>query len=63
MREEIRKQTAIQHSLLAFSHSHSSVALGPRGRTTVHGDKDSKWNDATLDTILVIVKKSKERAE
>lgn len=63
LREEIRKQTAIQHSLLAFSHSHSSVALGPRGRTTVHGDKDSKWNDATLDAILAIVKKSKERAE
>ena len=63
LREEIRKQTGIANTLLAFSHSHSSAALGPRGRSKVSNDTGSKWNDKTLDAIVVIVKQAKERAE
>lgn len=63
LREEIRKQTGIQNALITFSHSHASAALGPRGRSKISNDKDSQWNDGTLDAILAIVKEAKERAE
>ena len=63
LRDAIRKETGIKHTLLAFSHSHSSLELGPRGETKVKNDTGSKWNDKTLDAILAIVKEAKERAE
>lgn len=63
LRQEIRKKTGVRTSLIAFSHSHSSAALGPRGRPTSASDKDSKWNDRTHDAILEIVKAAKDRAE
>ena len=63
LRAEIRKQTGIENTLVNFSHSHSSASLGARGRTEISNDTDSKWNDATLDKILAIVKEAKKRAE
>ncbi len=63
LRAEIKKETGIGNTLINFSHSHSSVSLGPRGKTKISNDTDSKWNDATLDKILAIVKEAKERAE
>jgi putative membrane-bound dehydrogenase-like protein len=63
LRAEIRKQAGVENSVINFSHSHSSAALGPRGRSAVSNDEDSKWNDATLDTIVAIVKQAKQRAE
>jgi hypothetical protein len=63
LRAEIRKQTGIENTLVNFSHSHSSASLGARGKTKISNDTDSKWNDATLDKILVIVKEAKKRAE
>jgi len=63
LRAEIRKQAGVANTLLAFSHSHSSAALGPRGRSKVSNDTGSEWNDKTLDAIVAIVKKAKERAE
>ena len=63
LREEIFKKTGIKNSLIACSHSHSSVPLGPRGRPTSAGDKGSKWNDSTLDAILAMVQEAKENAQ
>jgi len=63
LRAEIRKQTGIENTLVNFSHSHSSASLGARGKTEISNDTDSKWNDATLDKILTIVKAAKKRAE
>ena len=63
LREEIRKQTGIPHTLINFSHNHSSAALGPRGRSRVSNDEGSRWNDATLDAILAIVKEAKAKSE
>ena len=48
IRDEIKKTTGIEHALLAFSHSHSSMALGPRGRPTSESDKGGQWNDKTI---------------
>ena len=63
LREEILKQTGIKESLIAFSHSHSSAALGPHGHTKVKNDTDSKWNNRTLEMIIEVVKEAKQRAE
>ena len=63
LREQILKQTGIKHSLIAFSHSHSSAALGPHGHTKVGNDTDSKWNNRTLEMILEVVREAKKRAE
>ena len=63
LRKEIQEKTGIDNSLINFSHSHSSAALGPRGRTRVSNDKDSKWNDQTLDAIMAIIEEAKEHAE
>ncbi len=63
LREEIRARTGIETSLINFSHSHSSAALGPRGETRISNDEGSAWNDATLDAVLAIVEEAKRRAE
>ncbi len=63
LRAAIKKQTGIENTLVNFSHSHSSASLGARGHTEISNDIDSKWNDATLDKILSIVKEAKKRAE
>lgn len=63
LRNEIREKTGIENSLINFSHSHSSVALGARGHTTISNDTNSKWNDKTLEAILAIVREAKDRAE
>jgi neutral ceramidase len=63
LREEILKQTGIKESLIAFSHSHSSAALGPHGDTKVGNDTGSKWNNRTLEMIIEVVKEAKGRAE
>ena len=63
LRAEIKKQLGIENTLVNFSHSHSSASLGTRGHTEISNDTDSKWNDATLDKILAIVKEAKKRAE
>ena len=59
LRKEIRNETGIPNALINFSHNHSSVALGPRGRSRVSNDEGSRWNDATLDAILATVKEAK----
>ena len=63
LREEIRKETGIRNTLINFSHNHSSAALGARGRSRVSNDEGSRWNDATLDAILAIVKEAKAKSE
>ena len=63
LRERIRMESGIPNTLINFSHTHSSAALGPRGRTCVSNDEGSAWNDATLDAIIQITKEAKERAE
>ncbi|MCH8215588.1 MAG: hypothetical protein IH892_02320 [Planctomycetes bacterium] len=63
LREGIRMETGIPNTLINFSHTHSSAALGPRGRTRVSNDEGSAWNDATLDAIIQITKEAKEHAE
>ncbi len=63
LREEIRRETGIENVLINFSHSHSSAALGRRGRTAVSNDRGSTWNDATLDSILAMVQEAQQRAE
>ncbi|MFP6668928.1 MAG: PVC-type heme-binding CxxCH protein, partial [Pirellulales bacterium] len=63
LRAEIREKAGAENAVINFSHSHSSAALGPRGRSKVSNDADSKWNDATLDSILAIVRQAKQRAE
>ena len=63
LREEIREKTRVERSLINFSHSHASAALGPRGATKISNDASSKWNDATLDAVVAIVKEAKARAE
>ena len=63
LREAIHKQTGVKNTLLAFSHSHSSLELGPRGQTKVKNDTDSKWNDKTLDAVLAIVEQARKNAQ
>jgi len=63
LRAAIRKQIGVPNTIINFSHSHASAALGVRGRTTVSNDEGSKWNDKTLDTVLVIVKQAKGAAQ
>jgi neutral ceramidase len=63
LRETIRKQTGIQNTLLAFSHTHASLVLGPRGKTKVRTDTGSKWNDKTLDAILGIIQNAMKVAQ
>ncbi len=63
LREEILKKTGIENSLIACSHTHSSVPLGPRGRPTSAGNQNSEWNDSTLDAILAIVQEAKQNAQ
>jgi len=62
IRGEIREKLGVQHTLLNFSHNHSSAALGPRGRTAVSNDTGSKWNDSAIDAIVAIVGEAKQRA-
>lgn len=62
LREEIRERVGVRHALIAFTHSHSSAELGPRGRPLISTDKESKWNDGVLDTVLAIVREAKQRA-
>ena len=63
LRAEIREKCGVKHTLLNFSHTHASAALGPRCRSTVSNDKDSRWNDRTLDTIIAVVAAARKRAE
>ncbi|MFP6873304.1 MAG: hypothetical protein VCA55_07305 [Verrucomicrobiales bacterium] len=63
LREQIRQQTGIKNSLIAFSHSHASARLGPHDHSKVGNDIDSKWNNRTLEMILEVVKEAKKRAE
>ena len=63
LRAEIREKCGITHTLLNFSHSHASAALGPRGKTRISNDPDSQWNDRTLDAIIAVVAGARKRAE
>ncbi|MFP6877129.1 MAG: hypothetical protein VCA37_09895, partial [Roseibacillus sp.] len=63
LRAEIREKCGVTHTLLNFSHSHASAALGPRGRTRISNDPDSQWNDHTLDAIIAVVAGARKRAE
>ena len=63
LRAEIRKKCGITHTLLNFSHTHASAALGPRGRSTVSNDEGCRWNDQTLDTIIAVVTKARKESE
>ena len=63
LQEEILQKTGIENSLIACSHSHSSVPLGPRGRPRSAGNKNTEWNDSTLDAILEIVQEAKQNAQ
>ena len=63
VREQILQKTGIKHSLIAFSHSHSSAALGAHNHTKVKNDTDSKWNNRTIEMIIEVVKEAKQRAE
>ena len=63
LRAEIREKCGVQHTLLNFSHTHASAALGPRGRSTVSNDEDSRWNDRTLDSIIAVVAAARKQAE
>ena len=63
VREQILKKTGIKHSLIAFSHSHSSAALGAHNHTKVKNDTDSKWNNRTIEMIIEVVKEAQQRAE
>lgn len=62
IRAEIKKTTGVEHALLAFSHSHSSMALGARGRPTSESDEGGEWNDKTIDAILKAVQSAKASA-
>ena len=61
LREEILEKTGIKNSLIAFSHAHSAVKLGPRA--TSPSDMNSKWNYSAHDAILEIVKEAKEQVQ
>ena len=73
LREKIFKETGIRNSLIACSHSHSSVALGPllphtrpskpEGYSTSAQDMISKWTANTYDAIVAIVQEAKEQAQ
>ncbi|MCP4849951.1 MAG: hypothetical protein GY899_18585 [Verrucomicrobiaceae bacterium] len=63
IREKILQETGIKHSLIAFSHSHSSAALGAHNHTKVKNDTDSRWNNRTIEMIVEAVKEAKQRAE
>ena len=63
LRAEIRKKCGVTHTLLNFSHTHASAALGPRGRSTVSNDQGSRWNDQTLDAIIAVVTEARKESE
>ena len=63
LRAEIREKCGVKNTLLNFSHTHASAALGPRGRSTVSNDEGSQWNDHTLDSIIAVVAKARKQAE
>ena len=63
LRAEIREKCGVTHTLLNFSHTHASAALGPRGRTRISNDSDSEWNDRTLDAIIAVVEEAMKQAE
>ena len=63
LRAEIREKCEVKHTLLNFSHTHASAALGPRGRSTVSNDEGSRWNDRTLDSIIAVVAEARKQAE
>ena len=63
LRAEIREKCGVKHTLLNFSHTHASAALGPRGRSTVSNDEGSRWNDRTLDSIIAVVAEAQKKAE
>ena len=63
LRAEIREKCGVKHTLLNFSHTHASAALGPRGRSTVSNDEGSRWNDRTLDSIIAVVAAARKQAE
>ncbi len=63
LREEIRSKCGVKHTLLNFSHSHASAAIGPRGKSRISNDEGSQWNDRTLDTIATVVADARRRSE
>ena len=63
LREEIRSKCGVANTLLNFSHSHASAAIGPRGKSRISNDEDSQWNDRTLDTIVSVVADARKRLE
>ena len=63
LRKEIQEKCNVKKTLLNFSHTHASAALGPRGRSTVSNDKESRWNDRTLDCIIKVVARARRKAE
>ena len=72
LRERIFKETGIENSLIACSHSHSSASLGslPPSQSNFSGggsqasaEDIASWNANTYDAILAIVKEAKEHAQ
>ena len=63
LREEIRRKCGVENTLLNFSHSHASAAIGPRGKSRISNDEGSHWNDGALDTIARVVADARKRAE
>ena len=61
LRAEIREKCGVKQTLLNFSHTHASAALGPRGRSTVSNDEGSRWNDCILDSIIAVVAEAQKK--
>ena len=61
LRAEIKEKTGIDNTLIACSHNHSSVGLGPRPKEIV--DTVTGWTSETHDKILAMVAEAKANAE
>jgi len=62
LRQAVREHTGIEHTLLNFSHSHSSRGLGPAGDKGDTTDQEAAWNDGVHRAILEIVAEAKAGA-
>ena len=61
LRAELKEKTGVENTLIACSHNHSSVGLGPRPKEIT--DTVSGWNNETHNKIIAMVQEAKEKAE
>ncbi len=61
LRAEIKEKTGVENTLLAFSHNHSSVGLGPRPKEIV--DTVTGWTNETHNAVVEMIAEAKAKAE